>query len=97
MAEAVLQDVETYASFRQNTVAQLITTRHIMDMCLALAWSTESRVAKRGGSRTSWTLRGCVRQLGRQNGQRGGGVGHDRDRVRDRDVDGDGDRDGDRD
>ena len=35
MAEAVLQEVETYASRRQNTVTQYISTRPIMDLCLA--------------------------------------------------------------
>ena len=34
MAEAGLQEVETYASCHQNTVAQFITTRPNMDLCL---------------------------------------------------------------
>ena len=34
MAEAGLQEVETYVSRHQNTFAQLITTRTIMDLCL---------------------------------------------------------------
>ena len=35
MLEAGLQEVETYVSRRQNTVAQFIVTRLIMDLCLA--------------------------------------------------------------
>ena len=35
MAEAGLQEVETYVSRRQNTVVQYIVTRPIMDLCLA--------------------------------------------------------------
>ena len=36
MAEAGLKEVETYVSFRQNTVAQFISTRTIIDLCLAV-------------------------------------------------------------
>ena len=35
MEEAGLKEVETYVSCRQNTVAQFIVTRTIMDLCLA--------------------------------------------------------------
>ena len=35
MAEEGLQEVETYVSSRQNTVAQLIATRPIIDLCIA--------------------------------------------------------------
>ena len=35
MAEAGLQEMETYVSGRKNTVAQYITTRPIMDLHLA--------------------------------------------------------------
>ena len=35
MAEAGLQEMETYVSGLQNTVAQYIATRPIMDLCLA--------------------------------------------------------------
>ena len=35
MAEAGLQEVETYVYLRQNTVAQYIVTRPIMELCLA--------------------------------------------------------------
>ena len=34
MVEAGLQEVETYVSRRQNTVAQFIVTRPIMDLYL---------------------------------------------------------------
>ena len=34
MAEAGLQEVETYVFRRQNTVAPFIMTRPIMDLCL---------------------------------------------------------------
>ena len=35
MAEARLQEVKTYVSRLQNTVTQFITTRPIMDLCMA--------------------------------------------------------------
>ena len=35
MSEAVLKEVENYVSHRQNTVAQYIATRTIMEICLA--------------------------------------------------------------
>ena len=35
MAEAVLHEVDTYASRNQNTFAQFIATRPIMDLCMA--------------------------------------------------------------
>ena len=35
MAEACLQEVETYVSCGQNTVVQFIATRTIMDLCMA--------------------------------------------------------------
>ena len=47
MVEVGLQDVETYVSRRQNTVAQLIATMPIMDICLAAEWNPGSRVTKR--------------------------------------------------
>ena len=36
MAEAGLQEVDTYISYRQNKVAQFIVTRPIMDLCLSV-------------------------------------------------------------
>ena len=47
MVEAILQEVKTYVSRRQNTVTQFIATRPIMDLCLAAEWRPGSRVAKR--------------------------------------------------
>ena len=47
MAEAGPQDVETYVSLCQNTVAQFIATRPIMDLCLA----SEQRPWSRGINR----------------------------------------------
>ena len=35
-AEAMLQEVETFISRCQNTVTQFITTRHIIDLCIAV-------------------------------------------------------------
>ena len=46
MEEALLQEVETYASHHQNIVAQLITTRPIMDLCLAAEKRIGSWVTK---------------------------------------------------
>ena len=34
MTEAVMQKVETYVSRHQNTVAQCIATRPIMELCM---------------------------------------------------------------
>ena len=44
MAEAGLQEVETYISCRHNTVEQYITTRPIMDLCLAAKLRPGTRV-----------------------------------------------------
>ena len=44
MAEVGLQEVETYVSRHQNTVAQYIVTRPIMDLCLAAKRSPGPRV-----------------------------------------------------
>ena len=47
MAEVELQEVETYVSRRQNTVAQFIASRPIMDLCLAAERRPGPRVSKR--------------------------------------------------
>ena len=47
MAEAGLNEVETYISRRQNTVAQYIATRPIMDLRLAVKCRPGPRVAMR--------------------------------------------------
>ena len=38
MEEAVLEEVETYATLRQNTFSQCISTNTIVDMCLVAEW-----------------------------------------------------------
>ena len=45
--EAILQEVETYVSRRQNTFAQFIATRPITDLCLAAEWRTGPRISNR--------------------------------------------------
>ena len=47
IAEAVLQENETYVYRRQNTVEQHIATRSIMDLCLEAKRGTGPRVATR--------------------------------------------------
>ena len=44
MAESGFQDVETYVSHRQNTVAQYIAARPIMDLCMVAKWKPSPRV-----------------------------------------------------
>ena len=74
MTEAVLQEVETYISRRQNTVAQFIVTRIIMNLCLAAERRPGSRVYRRlweqdgldvEGMRTGCMWRRCGRRLSR--------------------------------
>ena len=45
MSEVGLQEVETYVSRRQNTVAQYIATWPMMELCLAEKWSIGKIVA----------------------------------------------------
>ena len=47
IAEAGLMEVDTYVSRLQNTVAQFIANRTIMDLCLEAELMTGSRVDKR--------------------------------------------------
>ena len=47
VAEAGLQEVDTYVSFCQDTVAQFIATRNIMDLCLESERRLGSRISKR--------------------------------------------------
>ena len=47
MAEAGFQEVEAYVSCHQNTVAQYIATRSIMDLCLAEKRRPGTRVVMR--------------------------------------------------
>ena len=44
MAEAGLQEVETYVSRRQNTMEQYIAISPIMGLCLAANWRPGPRV-----------------------------------------------------
>ena len=46
MAEARVQEVETYVYRHQKTVVQFISTRTIMNLCLVLERCTASRMAK---------------------------------------------------
>ena len=47
MAEAVMQEADTYVSLRHNKFEQVIATRPIMDLCLAVKRRPGSRVTKR--------------------------------------------------
>ena len=47
MAEVGLQEVETYVSRRQNTVAKYIATRPIIDLCLMAKRRPGPRLAMR--------------------------------------------------
>ena len=47
MAEAGLQEVQTYVSYCHNTVVQFIVTRPIMDLCLAVENRPGRRMSKR--------------------------------------------------
>ena len=47
MEAADLQDVDTYVSRRQNTSAQYIAGRPIIDLYLAAKWRLSPRVEKR--------------------------------------------------
>ena len=47
MAEAGLQEVETYVSHRQNTMEKYVATRHIMYLCLMVKRRPGPRVALR--------------------------------------------------
>ena len=58
MAEAGLQEVDTYVYFSQNTFTQLIATRPIMDLCLAVEMRLGSWVAKRWQEQDGFELEG---------------------------------------
>ena len=58
MAEAGLQEVDTYISYRQNKVAQFIVTRPIMDLCLAVDRRPGWSVAKRWWEQDGLDLEG---------------------------------------
>ena len=46
MAEAGIQEVDTYVARRQKTYTQFISARTIMDMYLVAVWSPGARVLK---------------------------------------------------
>ena len=58
MAEAGLQELETYASCHQNKVAQYIATTTIIDLCLESKWRPGARVAMRWWEQEVWYLEG---------------------------------------
>ena len=58
MAEAGFQEVETYVSCHQNTVAQYIATRSIMDLCLAEKRRPGTRVARKWWEQEDLDLEG---------------------------------------
>ena len=58
MAEVVIQEVETYVVRCQNTVANFIATRPIMDLCMAEAQITGQGCQIGGGIRSAWNWRG---------------------------------------
>ena len=58
MAEAVLQEVETYVSCRQNTVVKYIATRVIVDLCLEANQRTGPRVEMRWWEQEGLDLEG---------------------------------------
>ena len=58
MAEAGLQEVETYISCRHNTVVKYIATRPIMDLCLAEKRMSGTRVAMRWWEQEGLDLEG---------------------------------------
>ena len=72
MAEWVLQEVDTYISCRQNTVAQFILTRPIMDLFMAAQRRPGSRVAKR------WWEQGGMRMADQEAERTEGGEDMDR-------------------
>ena len=62
MAEAGLQEVETYIYCHQNTMAQYITTRPIMDLCLAAKQRSGPRVEIRWWEHEVLDLEGIRKQ-----------------------------------
>ena len=58
MAEAGFQEVETYISRRQKTVAQYISTKTIMDLCIAEKRRPGPRLAMRWWEQEGMDLEG---------------------------------------
>ena len=65
-----LEEVVTYILCLQNTVAQFIVTRPIMNLCMVAEHRPGHRSPSGGGSMIGWMWRGCGRQFRRQNGRR---------------------------
>ena len=83
MAEAVLQEVETYISRLQNTVAQFIKIRPIMDLCLLAERRMGSRVPKRWWEQYGLDVEAMWTADQEAEGKDGGGVDRwDRDGYR---------------
>ena len=64
MAEVGLHEVDTYIYHHQNTVAQYILTRPIIDLCLTAKHSQGQGWQCGGGNRRVWIWRRCGRRLG---------------------------------
>ena len=58
MVEVVVQEVETYVSRRQNTVAHYIATRPIAELCLAAKQRPGQRVETRWWDQEGLDLEG---------------------------------------
>ena len=58
MAEAGFQEVETYISRRQKTVAQYISTKTIMELCIAEKQRPGPRLAMRWWEQEGMDLEG---------------------------------------
>ena len=72
MVEAGLQEMETYVSRRQNTVAQYIATMPIMDLCLTAEQRPGPRVAMQWWEQEGMDLEG-MRTAAREAEQTEGG------------------------
>ena len=62
MPEAGLQEVVTYVSHIQNTVAQLITTMTIVDLCMAEKRKLGPRIYKRWWEQDGVDVEGTAAQ-----------------------------------
>ena len=58
MSEASLQEVDTYFARRQNTAAQYIATRLIMDLCLVAERRPGKWCLRSSGIMRTWNWRG---------------------------------------
>ena len=77
MVEAGLQEVDTYVSCCQNTVAKYIVTMLIMDLCLAAERRPGTRVYNQWWEQYEFDLEGMrtADQEANGNKERGGGGG----------------------